>query len=113
MTGSAISILLVNFGSIVSSIQLDVGLFQWGIFLAFFGTVLPPVLFAIGMPKVGASTSSILMTVELPVAVVTAHLILKEHITTMQFSGIFLMGAAIIAMNIIKQRSPRHMAKEA
>jgi drug/metabolite transporter (DMT)-like permease len=113
MTGSAISILLVNFGSIVSSIQLDVGLFQWGIFLAFFGAVLPPVLFAIGMPKVGASTSSILMTVELPVAVVTAYLILKEHITTMQFSGIFLMGAAIIAMNIIKQRSPRQMAKEA
>jgi drug/metabolite transporter (DMT)-like permease len=52
------------------------------------------------------------MTVELPVAVVTAYLILKEHITTMQFSGIFLMGAAIIAMNIIKQRSPRQMAKE-
>ena len=111
MTGSAISILLVNFGSIVSSIQLDVGLFQWGIFLAFFGTILPPVLFAIGMPKVGASSSSILMTVELPVAVVTAYLILKEHITTMQFLGIFLMGAAIIAMNIIKQRSARQMAK--
>ena len=111
MTGSAISILLVNFGSIVSSIQLDVGLFQWGIFLAFFGTILPPILFAIGMPKVGASSSSILMTVELPVAVVTAYLILKEHITTMQFLGIFLMGAAIIAMNIIKQRSARQMAK--
>lgn len=104
MTGSALSIFVVNFNTIFSEIHLDLGLVQWGAFLGLFGTILPPVLFAVGIPKVGASTSGLLMTVELPVAIVSARLILKEQITATQVVGILVMIAAIISMNIAKQR---------
>lgn len=104
MTGSAAAIFLVNFHTVTFENHIGPHLLKWGLFLAFFGTVLPQILFAVGMPKVGASTSGLLMTVELPVAVVTAHLILKEEVNLVQFFGIVIMLSAIIGMNVIKQR---------
>ncbi|KEQ29137.1 hypothetical protein N180_09845 [Pedobacter antarcticus 4BY] len=103
MTGSAISILLLNFATLVSDNHFGMELLGWGFFLAFFGTILPPVLFAIGMPKIGAPTSGLLMTVELPVAILAAHLILGENISIKQLIGITVMLSAIIWMNFVKQ----------
>jgi len=104
MTGSAISILLVNTQSLVFDHHLGLELLEWGVFLAVFGTILPPVLFAIGIPKIGATTSSLLMTVELPMAVISAHFILDESLTTTQVVGIAIMLTSIVMMNLIKSR---------
>ena len=104
MTGSAISILLVNTQSLVFDHHLGLELLEWGVFLAIFGTILPPVLFAIGIPKIGATASSLLMTVELPMAVLSAHFILGERLTTTQVVGIAIMLTAIVMMNLIKSR---------
>jgi drug/metabolite transporter (DMT)-like permease len=103
MTGSTISILLANFNTLVSNNHFGMELLGWGLFLAFFGTILPPILFAIGMPKIGAPTSGLLMTVELPIAILAAHLILGENISTKQLAGITVMLLAIIWMNFVKQ----------
>lgn len=70
--------------------------------LAVAGTAVPTALFAVGIPKVGATFSSILMTVELPVAIVCARIILKEPISSMQAAGIAIMLAAIMTMNYYK-----------
>lgn len=78
---------------------------KWGFLLAAFGTVIPPVMFTKGMPKIGAGLSSILLTVELPVAVLCAHFILKEEISTIQVVGIVIMLGAIVYMNIYKERA--------
>lgn len=104
MTGSAISILVVNTQSLVFDHHLGLELLEWGVFLAVFGTILPPVLFAIGIPKIGATTSSLLMTVELPMAVLSAHFILDESLTTTQVIGIAIMLTSIVMMNLIKSR---------
>lgn len=104
MTGSALSILLVNVQPILFDSHFGMDLLKWGIFLALFGTVLPPVLFAIGIPKLGSTTSSLLMTVELPMAVLSAHLILKEDLTLTQLVGIIIMLLAIITLNLIKTK---------
>ncbi|KFF10008.1 EamA family transporter [Flavobacterium hydatis] len=106
MTGSALCILIVNFQPIVFSNHLDFHLLKWGLFLSVFGTILPPALFAVGIPKVGVTTSGLLMTVELPVAVLTANLVLGENITFVQIIGILIMIAAIIAMNLKKEKLP-------
>ncbi|WP_300486159.1 DMT family transporter [Flavobacterium sp.] len=100
MTGSATIIFMINLKSILMSTHLNYGLLQWGLFLAIFGTVIPPVCFSIGMPKIGASLSSILLTLELPVAVFCAHIILGENITFVQIQGIIVMLGAITYLNL-------------
>ena len=62
--------------------------------------VLPPLLFAYAIPKVGVSLSTILGSVELPTAALCAYLILGEKISVWQFLGILLILAAIIIINI-------------
>jgi drug/metabolite transporter (DMT)-like permease len=71
-------------------------------FPAITGRNVPTALFASGIPKIGAGVSSILMTVELPVAVLCAHFILDESISYLHGFGIAIMLMAIIFMNWVK-----------
>lgn len=102
ITGSALMILLINLKSLTGSAHLDFGLVQWGVFLALFGTVIPPVCFSVGMPKIGTGLSSVLLTLELPVAVCCAHFILHEELSPLQIAGIIIMLAAITVLNLSK-----------
>lgn len=104
VTGAALAIFLVNAPSLVLAHHWGGGLLRWGVFLALFGTVIPPVLFARGIPQVGAELSGILMTAELPVAVLTAHFILNESLDGSQLLGIMIMLGSIAAMNVYKGR---------
>jgi len=99
MTGSALGILLVN-GNSLSIAHFDFSLLKWAIFFAVFGTIIPQVLFARGIPKIGAGISAVIMTAELPVAVITAHLVLHEYVSTIQWIGIIVMLSAIVAMHL-------------
>jgi drug/metabolite transporter (DMT)-like permease len=101
MTGSAIGIFLFNSSELISSIHtVDEGLLRWAIFLGIFGTIIPPVLFSIGIPRIGSVMSSIIMTAELPVAVFCSSLILGESVTFLQWSGVTLMLASIAILKL-------------
>jgi len=104
MMGSSISIFVVNASSLIASMHFDVSLIKWAVFLAIFGTIIPPVLFARGIPKAGVGVSAILMTAELPVAVICSHMVLKEEIGTLQWLGILVMLLAIILLNVQKMK---------
>jgi len=106
-SGSAMIIFLINFEAITTSNHLDFGLLQWGTFLAIFGTVIPPICFTVGMPKIGAGLSSVLLTLELPAAVFCAHIILGEKVTFLQIVGIVIMLGAIIYLNIAKTKKQK------
>ncbi|ERJ60857.1 EamA family transporter [Sphingobacterium paucimobilis] len=99
-TGSTVIIFLINCTSIWNSSHMDSGLFQWGLFLALFGTVIPPLCFSIGMPKLGPGLSSILLTLELPAAVLCAFFVLNEQISFIQLLGIVLLFMAIVYINL-------------
>ncbi len=103
MTGSALSIFIVNFQPIIFDHHFGVDLIKWGLFLALFGTILPPIFFAVGIPKVGSVTSSLLITAELPTAVLSAYYILNESLTLAQIIGIMVILIAIVAMNLRKK----------
>lgn len=100
MAGSALTIFLINAGKVTG--HLDGHFLLWALFFAIVGTTIPTALFAVGIPKVGAGTSAILMTIEFPVAVLCAHLILHERITPIQIAGILMMLGATTAMNYFK-----------
>lgn len=102
MIGSALIIFVVNARTIVSDSHLDYTFLLWAVFLAAVGTTIPTALFAAGIPKIGAATSAILMTVEFPVAVLCAYIVLHEAISPVQIAGIVVMLASIAAMNYYK-----------
>lgn len=102
MIGSSLCIFLINSGTILSGDYIGNHFFCWILFLAVVGTTIPTSLFAAGISKIGAGISSILMTVELPVAILCARIVLKEQITLIQIAGIIIMLVSICAMNYYK-----------
>jgi len=74
--------------------------FKWGIALSLFGTVLPPILLNLGFPKTGLGLGSIVSSVELPVSVMMAFILLSEQVLFIQWAGIILILTAIVYMNI-------------
>ena len=73
---------------------------KYGILLALFGTIIPPVLMNSGFPKTGLGLGSIVSSLELPVSVSMAFFLLKEEVVVTQWLGIILIIAAIVIMNI-------------
>lgn len=73
---------------------------KWGIVLALFGTIIPPLLFNAGFPLTGIGLGSIVSALELPVSVLMAYFILNEKVNFLQWIGIVLIILAIVIMNI-------------
>lgn len=73
---------------------------KWGIILALFGTIIPPILMNSGFPKTGLGLGSIVSSLELPVSVMMAYFILNETVIFSQWIGVLLIIFAIIIMNI-------------
>jgi drug/metabolite transporter (DMT)-like permease len=75
-------------------------IWRWGIFLALFCTILPPLLFTKGLPKIGIGLGSIISSVEIPVSILFAHFIIHETVLPIQWAGVTLIISAIVAMNL-------------
>lgn len=71
----------------------------WGVFLGIFGTILPPILFNQGFPKIGVGLGSIVASVELPVSVLSALILLNEAVVWMQWLGIIIILLSVILIN--------------
>lgn len=73
---------------------------KWGIILALFGTIIPPMLLNAGFPHTGIGLGSIVASLELPVSVLMAYFLLNETVNGLQWFGIVLILLAIVIMNI-------------
>ncbi len=98
LSGGFIIILLYGLSYLGDPFEVGI-LTSYGIPLALFGTVLPPILFAYGMPSTGTAVGTIIGAVELPVSVLMAYFILKEVIHSGQWIGIILILSAVVLMN--------------
>lgn len=67
----------------------------YGLGGALFGAVIPPLCFAISAPYLSSSLATILGSIELPVAVIAASIILSENVSAWQWFGIILIIFAI------------------
>lgn len=81
-------------------LSIDDKIYQLGFLLALLGTVLPPFLFSVGMPKIGISLSAILSAAELPVAVTCSYFYLKESVYLNQWIGVVIILFAIALPNL-------------
>jgi drug/metabolite transporter (DMT)-like permease len=73
---------------------------KWGIILALFGTIIPPMLLNAGFPYTGIGLGSIVASIELPVSVLMAYFLLSETVILSQWIGIVMIIFAIVIMNI-------------
>ena len=80
-------------------------LWKYGLVLSLFGTIIPPVLFNIGFPHAGLGLGSIVSSLELPVSVTMAFVLLGEEVVFIQWIGIALILFAIVLMNLPPRRS--------
>lgn len=74
--------------------------YKWGILLAVFGTVIPPLLLNAGFPSTGIGLGSIVSSLELPVSVLMAYFLLHEQVLLLQWCGIGLILLAVILLNV-------------
>jgi drug/metabolite transporter (DMT)-like permease len=75
-------------------------LWKYGFVLALLGTIIPPILFNIGFPNAGLGLGSIVSSLELPVSVTMAFILLGEKVIFIQWIGIALILFAIVLMNL-------------
>lgn len=101
--GALILVLIVTLPFLLQSFHPEI-LYTYGLFFGFFGAFLPIILLNNGMPKVNLGVGAIISSMELPVAVSLAYLLLGEHITLFQWAGILMILIAIVGMNIRKVR---------
>lgn len=97
--GALVLVSIVTFPFLLKQFQWSI-LYSWGLFFGFFGCFLPPLLLNYGMPKVNLGIGAIITSMELPVAVSLAYLLLGETVNRYQWLGILLILVAVITMNI-------------
>ncbi|WP_245959392.1 EamA family transporter [Neobacillus piezotolerans] len=95
-TGSALLVFVVFMREIPTVVPLDGHLLMASAGASLFGAVIPPLFFAVGAPLVPGGIANILTSIELPVAIVSASLILSEAITPLQWLGTAIILAAIV-----------------
>ncbi|WP_338409853.1 DMT family transporter [uncultured Flavobacterium sp.] len=81
---------------------------KWGVVLALFGTIIPPMLMNSGFPKTGLGLGSIVSSLELPVSVSMAYFILNETVIIAQWVGVLLILLAVLIMNINFNQTKKH-----
>ncbi|MET4083462.1 drug/metabolite transporter (DMT)-like permease [Pedobacter sp. UYP30] len=100
VTGSCIFIFIIFPPVFLINGALSGSLFKWGLLIALFGTVIPPLCYAIGVPKTGLALSSILSAAELPIAVLLSALFLHEHVSAGRWFGVAVILSAIAISNL-------------
>jgi len=95
------AIIVFGFGLYTQTTEFNFEIFtKWGIVLALFGTIIPPMLLNAGFPLTGIGLGSIVSSLELPVSVLMAYFLLNEELQLIQWIGILLIIIAIVIMNI-------------
>lgn len=99
LLGGAVVVFIFALATQNTPFNFDI-FYKWGILLALFGTIIPPMLMNAGFPHTGIGLGSIVASLELPVSVTMAFIILNETVIFTQWLGIALIILAIVIMNI-------------
>jgi len=95
------AIIVFGFSLYTQVTPFDFEIFEkWGIVLALFGTIIPPMLLNAGFPHTGIGLGSIVSSLELPISVLMAYFLLDEKVFFLQWIGILLIIMAIMIMNL-------------
>ncbi|MCL5247409.1 DMT family transporter [Cellulophaga sp. 20_2_10] len=98
--GGLLIVLLIWNTALISEFDYaSLSFWKYGLFLGFFGAVLPPIAFNKGFPITGIGLGSILTSLEIPVSILTASIILHEEIKGIQWFGVFVIIISVAVIN--------------
>jgi len=100
ITGACILIFILFPPAFLFNGALNGTLLKWGLIIAVFGTVIPPLFYAEGVPRIGTALSSILSAAELPVAVMMAGFVLQEQVSFLRWVGVCVILSAMVLPNL-------------
>ncbi|NOU74388.1 EamA family transporter [Paenibacillus sp. LMG 31458] len=104
LTGSFILVMLVFPPHFLVNGSLHEALLPWALLLALFGVVIPPLFYAIGVPRVGGGLATILSAAELPTAVVMSYVVLNESVNWLQWLGVGITMFGIALPELMKRK---------
>lgn len=104
LSGSFILVMLVFPPHFLINGSLHEGLLPWALLLALFGVVIPPLFYAIGVPRVGGGLATILSAAELPTAVVMSYVVLNESVNWLQWLGVAITMFGIALPELMKRK---------
>ncbi|RZL12248.1 MAG: EamA family transporter, partial [Pedobacter sp.] len=100
ITGACILIFILFPPLFLFNGALSGSLLKWGLIISVFGTVIPPLFYAEGVPRIGTALSSILSAAELPVAVMMAGFVLQEQVSFLRWVGVCVILSAMVLPNL-------------
>jgi drug/metabolite transporter (DMT)-like permease len=107
MIGGGLVLVFVLFppSFLVNGLLFGSPLMGYGFLLGLFGAFIPPVLFAIGVPRIGEGLAGVLGAVELPVAVLMSSMILHEQVSLLQWAGVAIVLLGVAIPELMKRRA--------
>ncbi|KAA3641260.1 MAG: DMT family transporter [Proteobacteria bacterium] len=97
--GGVLAVLLFWNFNLISSEIFNPKIFTFGLFLALFGTLIPPIMFNKGFPIIGIGLGGILTAIEIPVSIVSANWLLDEQLKLIQWLGVVIIIIAVVILN--------------
>ncbi len=73
----------------------------WGLMLGLFGVAFPPLLYSISLPHISSGLGTILSASELPTSVILSMIILHEHVSWGQWTGIVIILFGMILPSLV------------
>jgi len=113
ITGACILIFIVFPPFFIFNGALGGSLLKWGLIISIFGTVIPPLFYAEGVPRIGTALSSILSASELPVAVMMAGFVLHEEVSFLRWAGVVIIISAMVLPNLKYLKRSEHKENDA
>ncbi|OCT15648.1 multidrug transporter [Paenibacillus pectinilyticus] len=107
-TGSFLIVMLIFPPHFLWNGSLHESLLPWALLLALFGVVIPPLFFAIGVPRIGGGMATIMSAAELPTAVVMSFVVLNESVNGLQWIGVIVTMLGIALPELLKRRKRQH-----
>ncbi|MCY9666986.1 DMT family transporter [Paenibacillus alginolyticus] len=104
LTGSFILVMLVFPPHFLFNGSLHEALLPWALLLALFGVVIPPLFYAIGVPRIGGGLATILSAAELPTAVIMSYVVLNESVNWLQWLGVGITMFGIALPELMKRK---------
>ncbi|KMM38000.1 EamA family transporter [Guptibacillus hwajinpoensis] len=96
VAGSMVLVLVVFVRDIPTIPITDGRMWILGTGLALVGGVIPTLFFAKGAPLITGRLANVLSSIELPVAIISAMIVLSESVSFLQWVGVLLIVVAII-----------------
>ncbi len=94
-TVSAVAVSFIYVADAATVVSAWRGMWIYGSLIGLLSQAIPTSLFAIGIPRIGGSAAAILSSVELPVAVILAAMILHEQVGLFAWAGVLLIIVGI------------------